>query len=454
MPLVVVVEASALVPNVFHVSWSSPESAAAWVEVDLEGVPKKTPPSVGTEHDIAVLGLASGRSYQARAVDDVDGVQRESDPFTLLVPPLPPSVPAIEVTTRSAHSFVATGYVLSAWLDLATGDTTVGIIDGEGQWVWHRVVPAGNLVVSPSFSPHRAEILWDEYINTGRLGKVQSLAHRTRLDGTDDVTTELEQGHHAVVEPEPGVLAWLAADIRPGGSDADWVMSDRILEQADGSSAPTEVISLYDDWLGGEFDYPCAHTTTPLALFGYAGILEWTHTNSLVFLPDDDAFVINTRWTDAVLKVRRSTGEILWQLGGEGSDFTFPGGDPLYEGAEASHLWSHSHLSQVWDGGFVAFDNGPHADPQVSSVVEVAYDEGAGTAWEVFRYTDPQHRFMGILGDVRKLPGGTYLISWSTGGGLTEVAPDGTVLWEAVARPSAAPARIAWVPDLYAVGAP
>ena len=38
---------------------------------------------------------------------------------------------------------------------------------------------------------------------------------------------------------------------------------------------------------------------------------------------------------------------------------------------------------------------------------------------------------------------GSYLISWSTGGGITEVAPDGTVLFEVVADPDST-----WIPNL------
>ena len=111
-------------------------------------------------------------------------------------------------------------------------------------------------------------------------------------------------------------------------------------------------------------------------------------------------------------------------------------------------------MSQLWDGGMVVFDNGDHHDPQVSGVVEYAWDEASRTVEQVWRHTDPDGRFTSMMGDVRKLPSGNYLVSWSALGTIEEITPDHEVVWRANAGVGMVVGRVRWIEDLYSLPSP
>jgi hypothetical protein len=253
-----------------------------------------------------------------------------------------------------------------------------------------------------------------------------------------------------VLEPEPDVLVWPARDTRPGAEPDTWVTADRLYEAPfDDPTHPREVVDLYEDLFGGTYTPVCTHSAQGMPYDGHYPVYEWSHLNSVVYLADRDAYLIHLRWIDTVLLVDRPTGAIEWRLGGPMSDFTWDDGRPLWTSVEDTPL-SHAHLSDAWDGGLVAFDNGSHRTPLVSAIVELAWDEPSRTVTQVFRWEDPQGRFAGILGDVRKLPGGDYLAAWSTIGEVDEVRPDGVEVWHATTSPLRSVSRVRWIPDLYA----
>ena len=135
-------------------------------------------------------------------------------------------------------------------------------------------------------------------------------------------------------------------------------------------------------------------------------------------------------------------------MSGLGSDFTLAGGAPVYEGIDASYLWSHPHFPHVWPGGIVMFDNGEHSDPQVSSVAEFSWNEADRVVEEVWRYPDPAGGYTFSLGDAHNLSTGNVLASWMALARLSEISPDGEVLWEADTG-GALVRRVALIEDLY-----
>ena len=107
-------------------------------------------------------------------------------------------------------------------------------------------------------------------------------------------------------------------------------------------------------------------------------------------------------------------------------------------------------MSQVLDGGFTLFNNGDHLEEKVSSAQEWAFDETTMEMTRVWEYKDPEGRFVPMVGDVRKLSGGNYLISWTSLGRLTEVTPDHRLVWEAeTGGLGNMTVRVRWLPNLY-----
>ena len=134
--------------------------------------------------------------------------------------------------------------------------------------------------------------------------------------------------------------------------------------------------------------------------------------------------------------------EIVWQFGGDLSDFTLKNPD---------NWFSHGHFSQVLPQGLLVFDNGGHREPTTSRVVEYALDEQTMTAEAVWIYEQPDGLNVPIIGDAQRLPNGNTLIAWSTLGELTEVTPSGEIVWQVGVASGHSIVRASYIEDLYNV---
>ena len=147
---------------------------------------------------------------------------------------------------------------------------------------------------------------------------------------------------------------------------------DRAVFEWDSESVP----SLYVDSTSGD-------------TFGPTGLNDYLHMNSMDIDPADGNFVFSFRYADAVVKIDRKTGQILWTLGGKEDQF----------GLTAAQKFSWQHFARVQaDGSLMIFDNGNNAhqtrivrfvldeaNKRVTSFTDV-YDKPA---------TQPQTTYMG-----------------------------------------------------------
>jgi hypothetical protein len=160
--------------------------------------------------------------------------------------------------------------------------------------------------------------------------------------------------------------------------------------------------------------------------------LDWTHGNALVYLADDDAFLLSMRNQHWIVKVDRASGDVAWRMGA-GGDFTLREGDTWFYGQHAPELQA--------DGTLLVYDNGKERPGGVteSRVVRVAFDEEALTArieWQA-----PMGVFTPQLGSTNHLAGGTVL---SCAGDWTDAdAPDvrHSTLVEVTDEPTPRPVR-------------
>jgi hypothetical protein len=281
--------------------------------------------------------------------------------------------------------------------------------------------------------------------------EVDGIIVRMALDGTILSETMAVTAHHAAIELSGGRFAHLGRNFIV--SPEKTFMTDRVLIAIEGDETgteSTEVFDYYADWWGSDLSYFWLPVGAGgFDIFGYANVVDMTHSNSIAAIESENALYPFARVLDTLLEVEIDTANIRWQMSGLHSDFTFPNGDPVYEGQNASRLWSHGHFSQIWPGGLTMFDNGLNYAPPLSSIVEIAFDEASGTAHEVFRYALPEGGFTESLGDVWKLDSGNYVASWMSLGTLTEVTPDGELVWRLDTEPGTAVRRLRAVSDLY-----
>lgn len=244
---------------------------------------------------------------------------------------------------------------------------------------------------------------------------------REPLRGGEVTLTRADGIHHDFVELD-GRFAFLehryaehALRVRPLP-----LASDGIRVVAEGSSGEGILqMDLFDSYPADPW-WSCDHMRDQRWL---PGTYEWSHSNSLLEAPHDpDAWWLLPRYFDALLQIDRGTGAVQWQLGGRDGTFA------LGEGA----AFQHGHASHAFDDRLLVFDNGDgHASPrQASRVLELQIDPIAGTAERVWEYVEPDGRHVSFLGDARRLPSGNTLVSWGPQGRITELTPEGEIVWE------------------------
>jgi hypothetical protein len=148
---------------------------------------------------------------------------------------------------------------------------------------------------------------------------------------------------------------------------------------------------------------------------------DFFHINS-VDLDTDGNLLVSSRSTHTVYKIDRS-GDILWRLGGKGSDFSM--------GPGSTFAWQHDARRQP-DGTLTVFDNG--ATPAVESLsrgLVLDVDEQAMTATLLRQYTHPKI-LAGSQGSIQPLPNGNVFVGWGEVPHVSEFHRSGRLLFDAI----------------------
>lgn len=158
-------------------------------------------------------------------------------------------------------------------------------------------------------------------------------------------------------------------------------------------------------------------------------LIDYIHVNS-VAKDTDGNLIVSCRHTDEVIKIRKSSGQVMWRLGGtssKGNQFTIV--NDTYNNYSG---FSHQHSAlRTKSGNILLFDNGNlRPVPNYARVVEYAVDTIAMTATRVWTWQPPLGVIASSQGSVQELDGGNILIGWGAGSDLYvahEVRRDGTI---------------------------
>jgi hypothetical protein len=147
------------------------------------------------------------------------------------------------------------------------------------------------------------------------------------------------------------------------------------------------------------------------------------HVNA-VDIDENGDLLVTARHTWAVYKVDGSSGELLWTLGGKGSDF---------ELADAAvFAWPHDARFRE-DGTISLFDNqaaDEDEESERSRGLVLRVDDETGTA-ELVREYGHGDFLAPSQGSVQNLPGRHVLVGWGSQPRLSEYDPDGDLLFDA-----------------------
>jgi len=139
-----------------------------------------------------------------------------------------------------------------------------------------------------------------------------------------------------------------------------------------------------------------------------ASSADYAHLNAVIVDPSDQNLILSFRHLDAVLKVRRTDGAIMWRLGGPNDSF----------GTTPEQKTSHQHFPVILpDGRLQIFDNGNAK--LATRVVTYRLDEEAFTvdSFDAF----PVGAYTWAMGSVQDVGASSLFLGL---GALYQVGPD------------------------------
>ena len=149
---------------------------------------------------------------------------------------------------------------------------------------------------------------------------------------------------------------------------------------------------------------------------------DYIHINSIYEEPNGN-LLISGRNTHALYEVSRRTGKVLWRLGGKKSDFRL--------GPGARFAWQHDAQRQL-DGTITMFDNGSAPPVEKFTRVLVLHLNMATNRVTLLRsYHHPKKLLSPFEGNAQFLPDGHVFVGWGGWPYVSELAPNGRVLFDA-----------------------
>jgi hypothetical protein len=196
-----------------------------------------------------------------------------------------------------------------------------------------------------------------------------------------------------------------------------------------GATTPTQVLgdvlvdldtNMQPVWVWNEFD----HLDVNRHPWNFP---DWTHTNAVIYSPDDGDLLVSMRHQNWIVKVDYSngtgTGDILWHLGA-GGDLTLVGGTSPTDWSYAQHGIAFTTPNTSGQFGLAVMDNGddriyPGGDPNVgvpcgvngapscySTATVFHIDEGSKTATLDFHQIQPPSLYNYFGGNALSLDNG------------------------------------------------
>ena len=150
------------------------------------------------------------------------------------------------------------------------------------------------------------------------------------------------------------------------------------------------------------YDYPDINLYDPIITFMHGNSIEIDY---------DENILISNRTNNEIFKLDRSSGDIIWIMGGAQNEFDFID-DPL-GGFNKQH-----DVRRIENGNITMFDNGTQHQPMLSRAVEYDVDEINKTATLVWEYAHPDSIVAMSMGSVQRLPNQNTLINWGNMGGM------------------------------------
>jgi hypothetical protein len=149
------------------------------------------------------------------------------------------------------------------------------------------------------------------------------------------------------------------------------------------------------------------------------GGYDIVHWNSIE--PDGNSVIASFRNLDAIYKIDKASGDIVWKLGGTST----PESLTVKDDPRGVTLGAQHDARLLTDGTLTAFDNRTNLNNHQPRAVRFRINESDRTATLLESITDPQVTGSNCCGSARRLGNGDWLIDWGQNKPIGGYAPDG-----------------------------
>ena len=379
------------------------------------------------EHTLTILGMRPGRMHHITAVvTDAEGGISESPPLPLEMPPLPADFGIPELISADPERMEPGVTMFNAFTMDDEGQEVEGfggvlyIVDERGEVIWFfynqeevgdaRRLKNGNMLVESNGT--------NSLVEMDMLGNVMQHWHPTGTDMGDqpDDSTPIATDtiHHEVYEMPSENILTLSTELRiiddfptsaedpeaEAGPSA--VIGDVIVEFARDGTIVHEykLQDILDPYritrasMNPGF-WP-DHYEPKVADLEATPLRDWAHANAIVYDDRDDSYIVSARRQNAVLKIARATGELIWMLG-PSSHWKEPWSARRLQPV-GDLQWQYGQHGSVLtgDGNILLYDNGGSRagafmeemplEERYSRAVEFAVNEEAMTVEQVWAW--------------------------------------------------------------------
>jgi hypothetical protein len=324
-------------------------------------------------------------------------------------------IPALSVAPGSQGS--GSGLILLAPYGVPGKQAGPVIVDPRGELVWEQ--PLAQPLIGTDFRVQtfmgRPALTWFE----GRVEFGHGVGSYVIADAayTPLARVNAGNGQHGdlheflLTDRDTALLTTyriVTRDLRAVGGSAKGTIQDAMFQEIDLASG-----KLLMEW------HSLDHIALDESYFIPINAKNWdyVHLNSIA-VDTDQNLLVSARNTHAIYKLDRSSGEIIWRLGGKRSTFAI---EPA-----ATFGWQHDARRQL-DGTITMFDNGE----TVSRALVLNVDESHRRATLRHAYVHPANLYAISQGSVQVLPNGNIFIGWGSQPYVSEFTASGELVFDA-----------------------
>jgi len=387
--------------------------------------------SFQTEFILPVLGLRPGRKSTITViVSDRLGREIRWPDLEFTTDPLPDDFPFIE-TTVSRPLQMEPGVTLFA--PFKPGTPSYGLllaVNENGEVVWYYRSDENMGDVRRLRNDNLLSLDVSGATEIDMLGNVVQHWHPTGLGKTGhgiSTPVSVDSFHHEIYPLDSERFLVLSSELRhlsgypasetdPDAPPADAnVVGDVIAEfTRDGVVVGFwRLLDLLDPYRIG-FGSLSGAAWDELYAYADGGTKDWAHSNAVIHDPTDDSLIVSLRHQDAVVKIRRKTGELVWILGTP-EGWNTPWSRYLLSPDGELDWPYHQHAPEITPHGTIlVFDNGNfrhspfdgREDVNYSRAVEYSVDEERMSVSQLWTYGGPDSEmfFSNALGDADWMP--------------------------------------------------